>query len=703
MNQYTRKLKTILQSRYLFKIICLVFIIYSLLVTNLINYKSKYSINTNKVIGIITKYNIDGDKLTIYLKAKESLIVTYYIKSEKEKTMYQTNLKLGDKILIEGSLEEASNNTVPNIFNYKKYLYYNRIYYLVQAEKIVKIKNNTNILLAIKNKIIDRIELIDKTGYLKIFILGDKNDLDSEVMNNYQINGVSHLFSISGMHISLLASIILFILKKVSYNNKFNYFIVILFLIFYLFLTNVQPSILRATIMFILLAINKCYNLKIKNLDIILIVLVIVIIINPFYIYNIGFHFSYLISFTLILLSSKIKNITGKLRSSIYISFACFLVSFPISIYNFYQVNVLSIILNIILIPLVSIIIYPLSLLVFIFPFLEKIFELLVLILEYINNVVSNITIFQIVLSKPNLLLVILYYFVIYLSLYNRKYFIVLVTIILIHKSSIYFDNKLEVLIIDVGQGDSIFIKMPNNKGNILIDTGGIISYDTSEWSNRNSNYSIVKNKTIPYLKSIGIIKIDYLILTHGDYDHMGESVNLVNNFKVDKVIFNFDNYNELEQELIELLNNKNIKYYKGLKELNIDKYKLHFLNTKTYDNENDNSNVIYFNFTNYKFLFMGDAGVDKEKDILKKYNIKNIDFIKVGHHGSNTSSSQEFIDSINSKYSLISVGRNNRYGHPKNEVLDILSNSKIYRTDLDGSIEIKLNKNGYKIRTYNS
>ena len=244
---------------------------------------------------------------------------------------------------------------------------------------------------------------------------------------------------------------------------------------------------------------------------------------------------------------------------------------------------------------------------------------------------------------------------------------------------------------------------MPNNKGNILIDTGGIISYDTSEWSNRNSNYSIVKNKTIPYLKSIGIIKIDYLILTHGDYDHMGESVNLVNNFKVDKVIFNFDNYNELEQELIELLNNKNIKYYKGLKELNIDKYKLQFLNTKTYDNENDNSNVIYFNFTNYKFLFMGDAGVDKEKDILKKYNIKNIDFIKVGHHGSNTSSSQEFIDSINSKYSLISVGRNNRYGHPKNEVLDILSNSKIYRTDLDGSIEIKLNKNGYKIRTYNS
>ena len=97
----------------------------------------------------------------------------------------------------------------------------------------------------------------------------------------------------------------------------------------------------------------------------------------------------------------------------------------------------------------------------------------------------------------------------------------------------------------------------------------------------------------------------------------------------------------------------------------------------------------------------MGDAEVNKENDILKKYNLYNIDILKVGHHGSNTSSSKYFIDKINPKYSIISVGKNNRYGHPKEEVLEILKNSKIYRTDLDGSIEIKLNKNGYKIRTY--
>lgn len=178
----------------------------------------------------------------------------------------------------------------------------------------------------------------------------------------------------------------------------------------------------------------------------------------------------------------------------------------------------------------------------------------------------------------------------------------------------------------------------------------------------------------------------------------MGEAVNLVNNFKVEKVIFNCGNFNTLETELIKLLKIKKIKYYSCIKELNKDKYKLMFLNTKEYDNENDNSNVIYTEVNGFKFLFMGDAGIEKE-DILDKYNLSNIDVLKVGHHGSKTSSSKEFIDEIEPKYAIISVGKNNRYGHPKESVLDILKSSKIYRTDRDGSIEVRLNDKGYRIR----
>ena len=180
----------------------------------------------------------------------------------------------------------------------------------------------------------------------------------------------------------------------------------------------------------------------------------------------------------------------------------------------------------------------------------------------------------------------------------------------------------------------------------------------------------------------------------------MGEAINLVNNFKVEKVIFNCGPYNDLEKELIEVLDKKKSKYYSCIKELNIDNNKLYFLQTKEYDNENDNSNVIYTELNGYKFMFMGDAGVEKEKDILDKYNLSNIDVLKVGHHGSKTSSSKELINQINPRYSIISVGKYNRYGHPNKEVLDNLKESKIYRTDKDGSIMFKIKNNRLKIET---
>ena len=165
----------------------------------------------------------------------------------------------------------------------------------------------------------------------------------------------------------------------------------------------------------------------------------------------------------------------------------------------------------------------------------------------------------------------------------------------------------------------------------------------------------------------------------------MGEAINLVNNFKVDEVIFNCGEFNELELDLIKMLNKKKIPYYSCIKELNVSDNKLYFLNNKDYGNENDNSSVIYTKLNNHKFLFMGDAGVDVEEDLIKKYNLQDIDVLKVGHHGSKTSSSIEFINEINPKYSIISVGKNNRYGHPNKEVLENLSKSKIYRTDQNG------------------
>lgn len=677
-------LKYVLRNRYIFKVLAVLSLIVAIIFTIFYPQKSVYDKSETKFKGIVYKKKINNDKTAFYIKGKEKIVINYYQELLED-------INLGDEISVSGKIKVPSNNTVPNQFNYKRYLLNNNIFYTVTAKSVTKTANNTNVIYYLKGKINERIDKITYANeYLKIFILGDTSSLDEETSKSYQQNGVSHLFSISGMHISLFAAIILYVMKRISYNNYYNYSIVISFLIFYSLLVGSSPSVIRSLTMYVLFAINKLFNLKIKNLDIMCFVLTIMLIINPYYLYNISFQYSYLISFSLVLFSYKLKNIKNKIMKSLYTSFISFLVSFPICIYNFYQVNVFSIILNIFLIPFVSIIIFPLSLVCFIIPKLSVILNIFTFILQFISLTIYKYKIGQIVFSKPSIIIVLIYYILIYLFIYNKKN-IYLLIIIVSHKLYPLIDSSFTVTYLDVGQGDSIFIKYPHNQGNILIDTGGIV----------NSDYQVAINKTIPYLKSFGVTKLDYLILTHGDYDHMGDSNILVNNFKVKNVVFNCGPINTLEKELNKLLKEKQIPSYYCINKISIKNNKLEFLNTKYYDNENDNSNVIYTNYNNYRFLFMGDAGLSKEKDILKKYNLESIDFLKVGHHGSNTSSSEEFITNIHPKYSLISVGKNNKYGHPKESVLEVLSNSKVYRTDLNGSIEIKISNNKYMIKTY--
>ena len=363
-----------------------------------------------------------------------------------------------------------------------------------------------------------------------------------------------------------------------------------------------------------------------------------------------------------------------------------------------YEINIIGFINNLFFIPFVSYIVFPLSIITMLISKLSPILSLCTSFMEIISSISSNFLNITLIISKMNLLEIIIYYiFFILLIKTKRKIILVFFIIYLIFlyiKPS--FNNVFKVYFLDVSQGDSTLILTNTNKA-ILIDTGGIKKYN-AKWAKRTKSFNIMIDSLIPFFKSMGVRKIDSLILTHGDFDHMGEAINLVNNFKVEKVIFNCGEYNDLESELIKVLDKKKIKYYSCIKELNIDNNKLYFLQTKEYDNENDNSNVIYTELNGYKFMFMGDASTTTEKEIFNKYNLSDIDVLKVGHHGSKTSSSKYFINKINPKYSVISVSKNNRYGHPNREVLENLKDSKIYRTDEDGSIMFKMKNNKLKI-----
>ncbi len=664
---YLIKLKSLLQCKYFFVLLVLLSLSYSFVRNKLIGYSSVYDEEDNTFVGIITEISEKNNYYKITLKAKEKLIVNYYSKDKLD-------LVLGMKIKVVGDLNKPRANTTFNTFNYQKYLYNHYIYYEVNAKSLDAISTDIRLKYRIKNTILDRCNNFKNSSYFKALIIGDKKNFEDYQM--YQRNGVSHLFAISGMHLGLMSGIILYLLKK----NKYKEIFACMFLICFSIITNYSASIYRSLVFYLLLRINKRLDLQIEIKNILLLTISLLIFYNPLIIYDMGFLYSSMVSLGLIICKKYYKK--NYIVNLMITSIVAFLFSLPITVYYNYEVNIFSVINNLIVVPFLSLVIYPGVLLTFICAFLEPVINILIVVLKFIN---SNLVAYFIIVPKVSLVFYLIYYIILYLFIVtNRKFFILLSLLYIYAFNFRVIFNYDRVVYFDVSQGDSSLVYI--NKKAYLIDCGGI----------KDKNISA---NLITYLKSIGVRKLNF-IATHGDYDHMGEAINLVNNFKVENVIFNCGDFNDLEKELIIVLEKKKIKYYSCIKELNIDNYKLQFLNTKEYDNENDNSSVIYFNYNNYKFLFMGDAGTQREKDILEKYNLSNIDFLKVGHHGSNTSSSEEFINSINPKYSLISVGKNNRYGHPKESVLDTLSNSKIHRTDLDGSIEIKLNKSGYKIRT---
>ena len=668
-----KRLRHILQSKHLIKIITIIIFIITLLYTNYYPFKSKYTKDDKEFIGIVTKYEVKEDKITIEIKAKEKLLITYKYQDKEF-----NNLSYGDKIKVKGTLITPSKNTNQNTFNYQKYLYYKKIYYLVEATSINKIANNNNYLYTIKNTLYQKINKLKSSNYIKTLLFCD-NTLSKEIKESYRINGISHLFSVSGMHINFFVSIIYLYLNKITYNKRIKYLITNIFIITYLILFP-SSSLLRSAVMSILYSINYLLKLKIKKIDILLLTLGVSLLINPFIIYDLGYIYSYTITFFLVLSSSTLKK-KNKINKIIYISLLSFLVSIPITIYNSFEINIISILLNIILVPIISIIILPITILTYIFPILDSILYLFTNTLETISLFISKINITKIIFPKPSLLIIVLYYIIFLLSYQNKKYFYLNIILLIIIYISPYLNSNFEVVMFEVGEADCHLIKYPYNKNTILIDTG--------------KNEYKIKNEVIPYLKSIGIKKIDYLIITHGDEDHIGGSITLINNFQVKNVILNKGTFTDLEKELIKNLNKKKIPYQININKINLSNHTIYLLNNTKYNNENDNSIITYFTYQKYKFLYMGDASITTEDNLLENYNLNNISILKVGHHGSNTSSSKDFISQINPSLSLISVGKNNIYHHPNKEVINNLSKSRIYRTDINNMVKLTINSKG--------
>lgn len=622
----------------------------------------------------------------------------------------KNNLKYGDIIKITGEYKNIESYKNQGVFNYKESLKKDNIYGKLDVDKIEKIGENTSIykyFVYANEKIQQKYEenfSNQTSNILKGLIIGINSDIDSKIKEKIQENGLSHILAISGTHISCIILILNKILEKISYDNRKKKKLILTILIIYNLVIGFIASAMRAIIMTILTITAKLIFKKNKFEIDLSIASLIILIINPYYLIDSGFLLSFgatigIIYILPILNKIKIKNkIINYFFQMLLVSIAVNIFIFPTTIYLFKRMSITSIVIGLIISPLAFIMqicgIITIFLPTNIIKLIKPIIEILVNAFIYLSQIDLGWSYFKVL----NILEITIYYiFLIYIINHKKRFSKIIKNILIILtiiNTIVYFQirlkNELTIHFIDVGQGDSTLIETPENK-TILIDGGG------------NENYNIGKNVLIPYLLNKKINKIDYMLISHFDTDHVGGCIEVAKYLKVKNIIISKQTKEtENFQELIQIAKEKNIKIIicKKGDEINISKsIKLKILWPKEElisTDINDNSIVAKLEYNNTSILFTGDITQNIEKEILKNQNIKS-DILKIAHHGSKTSSNIEFIKKVNPKISLIGVGENNTFGHPSNITIENLKNirSKIYRTDINGEITINVNKNG--------
>lgn len=659
---------------YLFK-----YLIYFLIIIFLLFFKTLYMDtpnipkNTNYIEGFVRSIPNEGEYNN-----------SFYLKYQNELILVRTNfnVNLGDYVYLDGYVYEPDSLNTEGVFNYKEYLFNKNVHYIFNADKVEVInkfsifKLRYYLLEYINNNFDD-----NSSTYIKSLILGDKSMFDDNLLNSINKIGISHLFAISGLHVGLIVLFINKILKYLNLSDKKIFYIISIFLLIYMNLTGLSSSVIRASLMIIAYLFLKYKNIKFDNLDLLSIIFGFLILINPLYIYQVGFQLSFLITISLLLSNTIFKKSNNMYIQLITVTLIAYFMGLPITIGLNNEVNFLTLIYNFIYVLIFTSFIIPFTFIVFFIPLLSKVYSFFISIInESIINL-SNIDYLTINMKDNNILIYFVYYLLliyIFSKIENNKniikecFYFVLLFIFMWGNNYISFTTKVDFL--DVGNGDSIIINNPFNQCNIMIDT---------------SNYE-GKDLSIPYLKSRGITKLDYLIITHSHSDHLNGVWDLIENNYIDTLVISYYEKDSLE-DLLLIVKKHNIKIVLLKAGDNLKCGNINFLvisPNQNYNDANNNSLVLYSKIGTDKYLFTGDIEKDVELDIIK-YDFE-VDVLKVAHHGSVTSSTEEYIQKYKPDYSIISVGSYNSYGHPSPLVLERLENvnTNIYLTKDDGSIK---------------
>lgn len=698
-----------------------------------LNYESKYKKYDNKNISIegtiISDIEEKEYNYTFTIRTKGDYFLVNLKKNKEE-----ISLEYGDKLQISGEYQEPNKARNYKGFDYKNYLKINKIYGIIRVDLYTNIiikhqKNLSNFKLLI-HKIREKLkqniqELLTKETYaLGIGILiGDNSRINEKIVEDFKNSNLSHMLAVSGAHINYVVLTVSILFTKKRAGIKAQRVVTIMMMLFFMELTQMTSSVVRAGISCIIYMLASLLYRKADVINAMAISTLLILLNNPFKLFDIGFQLSYAGTLGIILfcklINIPIKNKLLKyLKDSIIISISANIFIIPIMMYQFNTISLTFILSNLLAGPLLGISII-LEIIVLLISFMSiniaaipaKVLNILLILIINIANWFSNIEISKIYVITPKIISIVAYYLIcaaIILKQKNRKIIVIIMLTVLII-NLFPTPKKLRINFIDVGQGDSTLIRTETNKV-ILIDSGG---------STASSSFDVGNKVLLPYLLDIRIKKIDFIIVSHFDADHCQAFETVIDNINVEKVVV--CKQSMITQEYLNIINKckkENIKIIvveRGDK-LKIDKrteFEILHPGERFLDDGKGglNANAIVCKM-NYKLdngkvfsiLFTGDIEVEAEKELEQVYGKKlKADILKIAHHGSKTSSREEFIKLVAPKIALIGVGENNKFGHPADITLERLEKEKVkvYRTDQMGEVSITINKNGrIKVKT---
>ena len=669
--------------------------------------------NIENVKAVILKGPIENEYTYKYIvKAKTGQLKNkkfiIYINKNNNKLF-----KYGDLIKIQG--EYSSPQTARNYkgFDYSKYLKILKIYGIIKIEEANLLKENdlNFVLISINNlkqKMIDHANknMPQKTANLLLgLLIGQKDNIQEDIIKSFRTANLSHILAVSGAHTSYIILGLTYIITKSKAPRRIGYIITIIILLVFIIITGASYSVIRACIMSIITISAKLFYKKENFFISICVSLFIILIQNPFAINDIGLKLSFLGTIGIIVFNKNITEffIRIKIKENIAkvlsLTFSAQLMIMPITILNFNTFSLIFFISNILASPLLGIIIILGFIAIFVSFVLNPISKILFFVLNlflelliFISEIVTKIPGSSILVKTPNLVFVITYYILILFINYffiikknpirrfqkkiikictikNIKRIIKIIARIFLIISFLtmlvrVINPTLKIYFIDVGQGDCTLIITPKGK-KILIDGGE------------------GKNEILlPYLLDRGINKIDYIIISHFDSDHCNGLIEVMEKIKVGKVIVSKQpGESEEYRNILEIIKRKNIEAYvvKAQDRITIEKdLYINILNPAgklEFNDLNNNAMVAKLIYKNFSMLFTGD--IEKaEENIAQKYknNLKST-ILKVAHHGSKTSTNEEFLKYVEPQIALIGVGENNKFGHPNQQTIEKLKN----------------------------